>query len=107
MQLAQVVHRLNGGGRLDEERGAAGRLVVHDAADLRATFPADRDAVAAVADRDRGVGYGDPLRQSPRQRLEGSDQVAADRANGTAQPLELGGGGILERLAVLVKRFLQ
>ena len=53
---AQLVAQLDHLGRLDEQRGARRRLVVHDPADVAAGGAADRDHVAAAADGDGGIG---------------------------------------------------
>ena len=48
----QGIAQLDDLGRLQEYRGARRRLVVHDATDARAGGRADRDHIAALADRD-------------------------------------------------------
>ncbi len=107
VQLTQPVHRLDRRGRLDEQRGAAGRLVVYDPAHLGAPFATYRDAVALGADRHRGVGYRDALGQAGDDRLELTHQFGAGRADRASQPLQLGRRPVVQALALLIERRLQ
>ncbi len=57
LDLADAVTEFHGGRRLHEQRAAAPRLVVHDAAHGVPPFAAHRDHVATVAHRHRHVGH--------------------------------------------------
>ena len=70
LQLAQAVHQIDGDGRLDEERAAGRRLIVHDTADLAAPFPAHGYDVAALANGDRRILHLETSRQRRHVMLE-------------------------------------
>ena len=57
-QRAPAIGHVDHGQRLDEQRCAAGRLVMDDAGHLPARLGADRDDVAAVALGDHRVLHG-------------------------------------------------
>ena len=61
-QFADLVHRLDGAGRFDEQGPTARGGVMYEAARDSLPLAADRDAVAAVADGDRGVGHANAFR---------------------------------------------
>ena len=93
MQRAPAIGHLDHGQRLDEQRGAAGRLVVHDAGHLAARLGADRNDVAAGAlghDRildDVAEGRrGHDLAQARDQPIVGAAQLGPDARRGPGWP---------------------
>ena len=103
LQLAPGVVQVHRGQRLDEERGARGRLVVHQAADAVLEVGLERDHVAPIAlgdDRLLQVGavlrIGDDALELLQQAVVGQPQVAPD----VGQLVR----GRVEHLAALVER---
>jgi hypothetical protein len=89
LQFAQPVHQLERDRWLDEQRVARRRLVVHQAAHLAATIPADGYHITTFADRDRRVRDLVPRRQTRHVLLEFLDDPAACTADLAPERIQL------------------
>ena len=76
LQLANAIAGFDRGRRLDEERAAGRRCVVHDSADRALRFPAHGDDEAAIAHRHRHVGDALVRLELGHRALEELDELA-------------------------------
>ena len=105
-QRAPAIGHLDHGDRLDEQRGAAGRLIVDDAGHLPARLGADRNNVATVPLGDHRVldhvaerWRGHDLAQARDQAIVGAAQLGPNATQGGAggiQDLAAFGDGVLD-----------